>query len=82
MHSLHNYVEGVRRRVKNLEDLEGASNCVAAVKQLQVDRTAEQGGNTQQTLTMLTQKTITAQNPVLETIPEEPWETEEEILTR
>jgi hypothetical protein len=32
MHSLHNYVEGVRRRVKNLEDLEGASNCVAAVK--------------------------------------------------
>ena len=32
MHSLHNYVEGVRRRVKNLEDLEGASNCVEAVK--------------------------------------------------
>ena len=32
MHSLHNYVEGVRRRVKNLEDLEGASNCVATIK--------------------------------------------------
>jgi hypothetical protein len=32
MHSLHNYIEGVRRRVKNIEDLEGASNCVAAVK--------------------------------------------------
>jgi hypothetical protein len=34
MHSLHNYVEGVRRRVKNLEDLEGASDCVATIKQL------------------------------------------------
>jgi hypothetical protein len=32
MHSLHNYVEGVRRRVKNLEDLEGASDCVATIK--------------------------------------------------
>jgi hypothetical protein len=31
MHSLHNYVEGVRRRVKNLEDLEGPSECVAVI---------------------------------------------------
>jgi uncharacterized coiled-coil protein SlyX len=44
MHSLHNYVEGVRRRLKNLEDLEGASDCVATIKQLQVNHTADDHG--------------------------------------
>jgi hypothetical protein len=39
--------------VKNLEDLEGASNCVAAVKQLQVDRTAAQGDNPPSTVKVL-----------------------------
>jgi hypothetical protein len=82
MHSLHNYVEGVRRRIKNLEDLEGASHCVTTVKQLQINYTAGDKGQTQPITTMLLQKTTPTPTTLLETIPEEALETEEDILAR
>ena len=82
MLSLHNYVEGVRRRIKNLEDLEGASHCVTTVKQLQVNCTAGDKGQTQPITTMLLQKTTPTSKTLLETIPEEALETEEDILAR
>jgi polyhydroxyalkanoate synthesis regulator phasin len=82
MHSLHNYVEGVRRRVKNLEDLEGASHCVTTVKQLQVNCTADVPGQTQPSTTIVLTKNTSAPKAALATIPEEEIETEEDILTR
>jgi hypothetical protein len=82
MHSLHNYVEGVRRRVKNLEDLEGASHCVTTVKQLQVNCTADVPGQTQPSTTMVLTKNTSTPKAALATIPEEEIETEEDILTR
>jgi hypothetical protein len=41
MHQLNNYVEGVRKRLKNVEDMEGTSECVRVLKQLQVRTTTE-----------------------------------------
>jgi hypothetical protein len=82
MHSLHNYVEGVRRRIKNLEDLEGTSECVATIKQLKVDHTAGGSGKTKPLTTMMTLTTTPGPKPVLETILEEATETEEDILER
>jgi polyhydroxyalkanoate synthesis regulator phasin len=82
MHSLHNYVEGVRRRVKNLEDLEGASHCVSTVKQLQVQCTADDPGQTKPSTTMVLQKNTSTPTATLATIPEEEIETEEDILAR
>jgi ribosomal protein L37AE/L43A len=82
MHSLHNYVEGVRRRVKNLEDLEGASECVAVINQLKVNRTAGGIGRLTQPIARMTTKTTTAPTTTLDTIVEEIMETEEEILAR
>jgi ribosomal protein L37AE/L43A len=82
MHSLHNYVEGVRRRVKNLEDLEGPSECVAVINQLKVNRTAGGIGRLTQPIVRMTTKTATAPTTPLDTIVEEHMETEEEILER
>jgi hypothetical protein len=82
MHSLHNYVEGVRRRVKNLEDLEGPSECVAVINQLKVNRTAEGSGRLTQPIARMTTKTVTAPTTTLDTIAEENIETEEDILER
>jgi hypothetical protein len=75
-------VEGVQRRIKNLEDLEGASHCVTTVKQLQVNCTAGDKGQTQPITTMLLQKTTPPPKTILETIQEEALETEEDILAR
>jgi hypothetical protein len=82
MHSLHNYVEGVRRRVKNLEDLEGASECVAVINQLKVDRTAGGNGRITQPVLRMTTKTTPVPTTTLGTIIEEILETEEDILAR
>ena len=82
MHSLHNYVEGVRRRVKNLEDLEGPSECVAVVNQLKVSNTTGGQGRLTQQIARMTTKTATAPTTALDTIVEEFLETEEEILER
>jgi hypothetical protein len=82
MHSLHNYVEGVRRRIKNLEDLEGTSECVNIIKQLKIDHTAGGNGKTTPQTQMTTLTTIPNPKPVLETILEEAMETEEDILER
>jgi hypothetical protein len=82
VHSLHNYVEGVRRRIKNLEDLEGASECVAVVNRLKVNQTAGGIGRLTQPIARMTTKTITAPTTPLETIVEETMETEDEILAR
>jgi hypothetical protein len=65
----------VRKRMKNLEDLEGTSECVRVLKQLQV-RTTTGKHTTMNTMT-------TATNKPLKTIPEEEeMETEEDILQR
>jgi hypothetical protein len=82
MHSLHNYVEGVRRRIKNLEDLEGASECVAVINQLKVDRTAGGNGRLTQPVLRMTTKTTPVPTTTLGTILEEITETEEDILAR
>jgi hypothetical protein len=36
IHQLNTYVEGARKRLKNIEDIEGNSNCTKVLKQLQV----------------------------------------------
>jgi hypothetical protein len=82
MHSLHNYVEGVQRRIKNLGDLEGPSECVAVINQIKVHRTAGVIGRLTQPIVRMTTKTTTAPTTTLETIVEENMETEEEILER
>ena len=82
MHSLHNYVEGVRRRIKNLEDLEGASECVNTIHQLQVDITAGGSNKAQPSKKTPTVTATPAPKTVLETISEEDFETEDDILAR
>jgi hypothetical protein len=82
MHSLHNYVEGVRRRVKNLEDLEGPSECVAVVNKLKVSNTAGSMERLTQPIARMNTKTAAAPTTTLDTIVEELLETEEEILER
>jgi hypothetical protein len=38
VHSLFLSIEGFRKRLKNLEDMEGATLCARFIKQLQVDK--------------------------------------------
>jgi hypothetical protein len=40
MHQLNNYVESTRKRLKNIEDMEGTSRCSQFLQQLQVNNVA------------------------------------------
>ena len=43
VHQLNNYVEGTRKRLKLLEDMEGASMCAKFLQQIQVNKASTHG---------------------------------------
>ena len=73
MHSIANYVENHRKRLKNIEDIEGTTKCVELLRKLRVRN------HTSSTLTTIVEEATTTQQPEVE---DEDMETAEEIITR
>jgi hypothetical protein len=73
MHSLSNYVENHRKRLKNIEDVEGTTQCVELLRKLRARN------NTSSALTTIVEEAATTQQPEEE---DEFMETAEDIMTR
>jgi hypothetical protein len=80
VHSLFLSVEGFRKRLRNLEEIEGATQCARFLKQLQVNGTQIRGENIAPTSQVAREDRIVSTQQQ-ETIDEE-LETAEEILAR
>jgi lipoate-protein ligase A len=44
VHQISNYVESTRKRVKNIEDMEGTTKCAKFLQELQDNHEAQQNG--------------------------------------
>jgi hypothetical protein len=73
MHSLANYVENHRKRLKNIEDVEGTTKCVELLRKLRARN------HTSSTLTTIVEEAATTQQPPVE---DDDMETAEEIMAR
>ena len=80
VHSLFLSVEGFRKRLRNLAEIEGATQCARFLKQLQVNGTQIRGENIAPTAQVAREDRIVSTQQQ-ETIDEE-LETAEEILAR
>jgi hypothetical protein len=73
MHSLSNYVENHRKRLKNIEDIEGTTECVELLRKLRARNNAPSA------LATIVEEATTTQQPEEE---DEFMETAEDIMTR
>ena len=80
VHSLFLSVEGFRKRLRSLEELEGATQCAKFLRQLKVDRVTHNGNSIIPTA-QIEQVDCIASIPPQDTADEEN-ETAEEIITR
>ena len=82
VHQINNYVEGTRKRLKLLEDMEGASVCAKFLQQIQVNKASTHEREATTTIAPMHPVTRSSGKTVLEMIIEEANETEEDILER